>query len=355
MKGEALIAWIATAFVGLTLLGIWFERGGLRRRGARRITPRLLVTHIAPAVTGLLLWISFLVWDEAALAWIAFGLLLIVASIGSTNFVIWQRRRAGILRATKTRWDLSPAEGADESIPAEQHFPVGAVVAHGLLAILTLTFVLLTAINESSRASGTVTAGPLTGAPSSVTATSASLGGNTGGRSAAARFEYGESRRYGRSVPARSAGGAGVTGSLTGLLPSSVYHYRLVVGQGEDTLRGGDRTLITAAPPRVRLRRARIAPRRFRAGGRAVLRFTLNAPATVRVGVYRVVRRARRTLFKRAATVVVDGQAGRNALPFAKRPEVRRLRSGRYKLVLVGAVVGGRPSTPRALRVRVRR
>jgi hypothetical protein len=38
--GEALIAWIATAGVGLALLGIWFERGGLRHRGPRRITPQ---------------------------------------------------------------------------------------------------------------------------------------------------------------------------------------------------------------------------------------------------------------------------------------------------------------------------
>jgi hypothetical protein len=229
------------------------------------------------------------------------------------------------------------------------------VVVHGLLAILTLTFVLLTAINESSRASGTVTPGPLTGAPSSVTATSASLEGDTGGRSSAVRFEYGESRRYGRSVPARSAGGARVTGSLTGLIPSSVYHYRLVVGQGEGILRGGDRTLITAVPRRVRLRRAKLAPRRFRAGGQVVLRFTLNAPATVRVGVYRLGRRSGRPRFKRVSTVVVDGRVGANAVPFAQRPEVRALPSGSYKLVLVAAVAGGRPSAPRALRVRLRR
>ena len=345
MDAEALVAWIATALVGLSLLGVWVGRGGLRLRGARRLTPKLLLTHIGPAVTGLVVWVAYLVSDEPALTWVAFALLLFVAVLGSTQFYIWQQRRTGILRATEHHWDLAPIAVTDESIPAEQHFPVGVVVAHGVLAILTLTFVLITAINESSRASGTAVLDPITGSPSSVTATTARLEGNLGDRRGRARFDWGESRRYGRSVPGRTTSRGEVTADLAGLLPASVYHYRLMVGDR----RGGDRTLITAVPRRVRLRRVSIVPRRFGAAGRATARFTLNAPATVRVGVYRVAG----ARLRRVATVVYDGRAGRNSFPFAGRPDIRGLPPGTYKVVFVGAVAGGRPSAPRAVRVRM--
>jgi hypothetical protein len=348
VRGEALIAWVATAGVGLSLMGIWFGRGGLRRTGARRLTPQLLLTHIAPAVTGLLLWITFLITDEALFAWMAFGILLVVALVGSIQFFIWQQRRAGILKATKASWDLPPAQAEDRSLPAEQHFPVGAVVLHGLLAIATVTLVLITALDETGEAEAVPPVS--TGAAGSITATSATLHGTTGTEGARARFEYGPRRSYGRSVRAQPAGGDAVTASLAGLDSATLHHYRLVV----ESRGGGDRTFVTRPPGRVSLRRASIAPTRFRAaGGRAVLRFSLNAPATVRVGVYRIVRTRRRTRFLRRSTVVLDGEPGPNAVAFASRREIAALPPGRYKAVIVGAVAGGRPSAPVAERFRI--
>lgn len=347
MKGEALIAWIATAGVGLSLLGIWLERGGLRRTGARRITPHLLFTHIAPAVTGLLIWIAYLVTGDRSLAWMAFGILVVVAVVGGTNFFIWQQRRVGLLRATRARWDLGPAEAADERIPAEQHFPVGAVVLHGLLALTTLGLVLASALQAGSEASGSrppVT----TGSAASITATSATLQGTTGGIGGAARFQYGESAGGGQSVSAASAGGDAVSAQLTRLLPGTLYHYRLVVGRGRDARRGADRTFATSPPRRVHLRAVSLTPRRLRAGRSALLRFLLDSPATVRIGVYRL-QRGRVLRLRRVATLVLDGQAGPNALDLGARPEVAALAPGLYRAVLVAAVTAGRPSAPLAV------
>src|SRR5205807_8845383 len=88
----------------------------------------------------------FLISDSSALAWTAFGMLVVVAVVGATNFFVWQQRRAGVLRATATRWDLTPREALDERIPAEQHFPVGTVVLHGVLALTTLVLTLVAAL-----------------------------------------------------------------------------------------------------------------------------------------------------------------------------------------------------------------
>src|SRR3954465_5314043 len=175
MEGQALIAWIATAGVGLSLLGIWFERGGLRFRGARPIPPKLLLTHITPAVTGLVLWIVYLITDATALAWLAFALILGVAVVGGAQFFIWQRRRHGILRATPHHWDLQTVTDKTEQVPAEQHFPVGAVVLHGLLAVTTVVFVFITALQQTREKEP-----PSTGAAGAVTATTATLHGSPG-------------------------------------------------------------------------------------------------------------------------------------------------------------------------------
>jgi hypothetical protein len=291
------------------------------------------------------LWIVFVATDSSALAWMAFGILLVVAVVGSTNFVIWQQRRAGVLRATRTRWDLTPAEAADERIPAEQHFPVAAVVLHGLLALATLALVLAAAIDSGAGASPSSPAA--TGPAVSIAATRATVQGTTGYVRGAARFEFGPTVRRGRSIPAVAAGGDAVSATLTGLLPSTLYHYRLVVRRSRRTDAGTDRTFVTKPPRRVSVRHPSLRPRRFRAARGSALRFSLGAPATVRVGVYRVVpRRGRAPRVRRVATVVLDGRAGPNVVAFGGRPEIAALAAGRYRARLVAAVAGGRPSAP---------
>jgi hypothetical protein len=151
MKGVALGSWIATAILGFSMLTVWLGRGGVRRSGAsgRRLTPQLLSDHIIPAVVALVLWVVFLVNGDADLAWIAFGMLIVVGVVGFTNFLLWQKRRAGVLRATQSRWNVAPDQVGHEHIPPEQHFPVVSVVLHGLLAVTTLVLVLAAALNAS--------------------------------------------------------------------------------------------------------------------------------------------------------------------------------------------------------------
>jgi uncharacterized membrane protein SirB2 len=146
MKWAALIVWVITALGGFGLLAIWLQRGGIQQadQPGRRIRPPLIFTHLLLAAGGLVVWIIYLASDTRVLAWIAFGMLLVVASLGFGMLALWLQRRQ---RAP----DLAGAGGGpagqlEGSTPAEQHFPVPIVVAHGLVAASTLVLVLLAAL-----------------------------------------------------------------------------------------------------------------------------------------------------------------------------------------------------------------
>jgi hypothetical protein len=138
MEWAALIAWVVTAAGGFVLLAIWLSRGGMQqgREPGRRIRPPLILGHFLLAAIGLVIWIIYVASDSDALAWIAFAILAVVALLGWTMFAIWfQRRQRGAVR-----------EAVDPGTPAEQHFPVPVVAAHGLLAVTTVVLVFLAAI-----------------------------------------------------------------------------------------------------------------------------------------------------------------------------------------------------------------
>lgn len=128
MGWAALITWIITAGGGFVLLAVWLKNGGMEQPKAGRIRPALIFTHFLLAASGLVLWIIYVANDSSTIAWIAFGLLLVVALIGFTMFGIWLSQRK--------RRDLAPAE---------QRFPVPIVGLHGLLAATTLVLVFLAA------------------------------------------------------------------------------------------------------------------------------------------------------------------------------------------------------------------
>ena len=135
----ALLSWIVTALAGATLFGIWLSRGGLRRQGAgaSRFPPALIFGHPVLAVTGLVIWILYLASDTDALGWVAFAILVVVATLGFTMARLWRQERAATVAAA----------GADRTVlPPEQHFPVPLIGVHGLLALTTLVLVLLTAL-----------------------------------------------------------------------------------------------------------------------------------------------------------------------------------------------------------------
>ncbi|MEU0385505.1 hypothetical protein [Streptomyces chartreusis] len=147
MDIAALIAWVVTALGGFYLLGTWIRRGGIRQQqsGTSRLPAPVIFGHFALAAIGLVVWIIYVVVDKDALAWTAFGLLLPVALLGFTMLARWIPVYQS--RSTATATPAAAGAGTDGTVPAERHFPLPVVVAHGLLAVATLVLVLLTALD----------------------------------------------------------------------------------------------------------------------------------------------------------------------------------------------------------------
>ena len=95
----------------------------------------------------------------------------------------------------------------------------------------------------------------ITGPVSAVGPTSATASGtvNPNGQSTTWHFEYGTSTSYGKRTPSKSAGSGSVnvqvSGVLTGLSPSTTYHYRLAAVNGGGTTRGSDGIFTTPSAP----------------------------------------------------------------------------------------------------------
>ncbi len=91
-----------------------------------------------------------------------------------------------------------------------------------------------------------------TGAAQAVGPSTAQLTGTVDarGRHTTWYFEYGESTFYGAKTPAKSGGSAfgakTVTASISGLRPSTTYHFRVVATNDAGTSRGADVTFATA-------------------------------------------------------------------------------------------------------------
>jgi Tfp pilus assembly protein PilN len=134
MDIAALVVWIVTALGGFYLLGTWISKGGHRRPSSSRFPPALIFGHFALAAIGLVLWIVYVATDSDALAWIAFIVILVVAVLGFTMLARW-------IPTYQSR-----TTAAVEGAPAERHFPVAVVGAHGVLAATTVVLVLLTVI-----------------------------------------------------------------------------------------------------------------------------------------------------------------------------------------------------------------
>ncbi|HYY33824.1 MAG TPA: hypothetical protein VE693_09650 [Gaiellaceae bacterium] len=140
MEWAALITWVLTAGGGFVLLARWLGGGGHRlgSEAGLRIRPPLIFSHFGLAATGLVLWIIYLATDSEGLAWVAFVILAVVAVLGWTMFAIWYQRR-----------NVQPAAQAGSMAvtePPEQRFPVPIVALHGVLAVVTVVLVFLTAL-----------------------------------------------------------------------------------------------------------------------------------------------------------------------------------------------------------------
>src|SRR5206468_4970112 len=85
---------------------------------------------------------------------------------------------------------------------------------------------------------------------SNITSSSATLNGtvNPGGLSTSVHFQYGTTTSYGSSTATQSYNGSttqNVTANITGLSPSTVYHFRLVGTNSHGTSYGSDKTFTT--------------------------------------------------------------------------------------------------------------
>lgn len=117
----------------------------------------------------------------------------------------------------------------------------------------------LVAQNASGKTVGDDRSFSTVGAPTSVTGTAPNVGPDyavvsgsldTHGRPTSWWFEYGTTTAYGRTTASKSAvtkaGAQSVGATLTGLTPSTTYHYRLVTKSDAGTTRGADATLTTS-------------------------------------------------------------------------------------------------------------
>jgi hypothetical protein len=170
----ALITWFAAVLAGLYMFTVWLIENDVtaRHTAPSQLPVPVIFTHLALAVTGLGVWVAYLILDREALAWTAFGVLCVIALLGVTMFARWipvyrDPATAGDVgkipayrdsatvghsgqhslygeTATVGRPGQIPAE--TNAVPAEGNFPVAVVAIHGLLAGSTMVLVFLTAL-----------------------------------------------------------------------------------------------------------------------------------------------------------------------------------------------------------------
>ena len=139
MSVVALFTWIITIFLGLVLVVIWIVEYDpeFQSAAATRLPVPVISGHALLAMAGLILWISYLLLDQERLAWAAAAVLGAVAVLGLVMAARW-------IRVYRAYGDPGPPLTRRVAVPAERHFPLPVVVAHGIAAVTTLVLVLLT-------------------------------------------------------------------------------------------------------------------------------------------------------------------------------------------------------------------
>jgi manganese efflux pump family protein len=114
MSVAALFAWLVTAGSGAYVLGSWITHGGsLRRRPGGASTgspPTVIFGHFGLALSGLAIWVVYLITGWAALAWAGVGVLLPVAGLGMATLAVGL---PGYRAAAVTGHDATAAAGSD--------------------------------------------------------------------------------------------------------------------------------------------------------------------------------------------------------------------------------------------------
>ncbi len=142
MSAASLFAWIATVLVGLMLLVIWLMEYDpqFQSAAATRLPIPVISTHALLGMAGLVLWGAYLLADQDRLAYATMADLAIAVALGLTMAGRWIRvyRTYG----SAPRRDASATQVV--TVPPERHFPVSAVILHGVLAITTVVLVVFT-------------------------------------------------------------------------------------------------------------------------------------------------------------------------------------------------------------------
>ena len=86
-----LVTWLLTASIGAYMLRRLVTRDGLRRQRRRPggLSPRVLYAHFSLALTGLAVWLSYLLTGWPALAWIAVGVVMPAIGLGLSTVTLW--------------------------------------------------------------------------------------------------------------------------------------------------------------------------------------------------------------------------------------------------------------------------
>jgi manganese efflux pump family protein len=126
----ALAAWLVTAGLGVSMMARWFVRA--RRQGSGQ-QPVLNFAHFGLALTGLLVWVSYLATGVTGLAWAGCGLLLAAASLGVTLVFLGPASTATALRS------------GDGPAPVG-HPPVFVIAVHVTAACITILLATFAAI-----------------------------------------------------------------------------------------------------------------------------------------------------------------------------------------------------------------
>jgi hypothetical protein len=120
---------------------------------------------------------------------------------------------------------------------------------------MRITLAVLAALLVGAAPASAAVPGASSGAAKDVADTSATLTGtvNPKGQPTSYYFQYGTTTNYGAQTANTSAGNANkataVSAAVSGLKPTTSYHYRLVAYSPEGTTRGGDRTFRTTKVP----------------------------------------------------------------------------------------------------------
>ena len=140
MGVAALICWFITALAGLYLVAVWLIENDVGEQGtvASRLPGPVILAHVLLALTGLVVWVVHLLSGSASWGWAAVGILAVIATLGLTMFTRWIPVHAAYVAAESTR-----GMSAEFDFPAERAFPLSVVITHGVLAVTTVTLVVL--------------------------------------------------------------------------------------------------------------------------------------------------------------------------------------------------------------------